>query len=209
MPAKNLSRIFDMDANGTVVLFHELWNDNYRLKSPLDFYHFPTSLLLGTLPAMVVMHTSLSHLFKKLIYYRNLPPFQHARNFHEDVCTFLSPPVHLDWELLYRGSNLTVGECWNRSTRLLAAYSILILIEHLVLMVPLILFGSAIVARNSFLSINFPPSAEEEISTHMVTVLLSVGIAGFTALPFFELFFAYVYFKKWHAWSRVLNSTVA
>ena len=213
MPVKNAAITFQIDVNGTQVLFRDLWEGEYRLRSSLDFYDYPTSLMCLTLPLMVAVHLFVSQIFKRVLYYRGISSCESMLG-QLDMCTIVSPPIHLDWERLYRcngssGANLSVvsvSECWKRSMLLLVAYNVLLLMEHLLLLAPLIKLREAIATRNNFLMRDFPATADERMSTHMVTMLLSVAVASFIVLPFATFGLAYVYFKKWHAWSRILKS---
>ena len=129
----------------------------------------------------------------------------------DDLCTFLCPPIHLDWEMIYRIAKLTgisIKECWVRSKKLLYAYNVLFFLEHLILMIPLMVLKVSIDERNDLLMKDFPPNADEQLSTEITSKLLTYGILGFTALPFVSFGLAYLYFKHGHAWSRILKANI-
>ena len=71
----------------------------------------------------------------------------------DDLCTWLCPPVHLDWELIYRKgrkTGISIKECWIRSKKLLAAYNILLFLEHVIMLVPMVTLKFALDERNVF-----------------------------------------------------------
>ena len=122
-----------------------------------------------------------------------------------DLYTFLCPPVHLDWELIYRLSEgtVTIKECWRRSKIIMIAFNLILLIQNIILLVPMMKLKLAIDARNGFLENDFPPNADEQFSTQMVDSLLFYSLGGFAILPVISCLLTWLYFRKYHAWSRL------
>ena len=202
-------------------------------KGAEDLYQFPKAAMVCAFPLLLLTHLILSFLFCKAIYF-GFDSFNErermlnllissssgltvnkglgwSKRILENLNTLLCPPIHWDWEVLHRlkgGPSLSISECWKRSKRLLVAFNVLIFVEHLLLMVPLVVLKVAIDERNELLSKDFPQNSDEVLSTDRVNLLLHLGLCGFTALPLVSLLLAYIYFRKWHMWSRVLNSSV-
>ena len=178
------------------------WNLHYKLDKPEDFYYFPKEAVYCIMILTPILHMMLSMLLQRKIYYRGASSPQVM----EGICTLVCPPVHLDWELLFRlkGGD-TISDCWKRSKYLFLAYNILLLIEHLVLLMPIMVLKLAIDKRNDNLAQYFPQTVDEELSTLRVNSLFYGGLAGFTILPIISCGLAYAYFTRKHAWSRILN----
>ena len=202
--------IFDFQNNGTPIFAYYKWKEHYQQKEVLD--QFPKQLLFLPLLLIIIIHFPLSKLFQK-IYFKSIPhpqvPFSMA--IIDDLGTFLCTPLHLDWEVLYRrgrSTGISVKECWVRSKKLLHAYNLLLFLEHLILMIPLMILKISIDERNGLLMKDFPPNADEQISTETTSNLLTCGIFGFAALPFVSFGFAYLYFMHGHAYSRILRANI-
>ena len=73
------------------------------------------------------------------------------------------------------------------------------------MLTPLMVLKTAIDRRNTHLELNFPPLEEEMHSTYVVNSLLISGFVGLPLLSAASLFLAYIYYLKWHAWSRILR----
>ena len=119
-------------------------------------------------------------------------------------------PVHFDWEHLYRlnEGNLSILECWKRSKYLLLGYNILFFLEHMVLFVPMVLLKIAIVQRNQLLERDFPLTEDELHSTQVVDSHFFSACVLFFVSPFLCYFLSYIYWRKKHAWSRILDSAI-
>ena len=89
---------------------------------------------------------------------------------------------------------------------MIIAYNILLCTEHLILMIPLLSLKMDLDQRNDYLAKDYPPIADEQLSTYIATSLLYYSITGFIALPFVSFLLSYVYFMKAHAWSRILQT---
>ena len=211
--SEDLSPVFEIDSNGTVMYVDDKWRDNYQISKIQDLYdHFPTFLLICTLPIMIVIHFAISFLLHK-IYFKGIKGQKNTflKRIQDDLCTLLCPPVHLDWELIYREgrkTGISIKECWIRSMKVFAAYNILLFLEHVIMLVPLVTLKIALDERNSKLEKDFPPLNDELFSTYITNCLIYGGFASFALVPFISYFLAYLYFVKWHAWSRVLRSHI-
>ena len=158
------------------------------------------------------MHVSLSRSFKKR-FFKNIPcpKVSFIKGVIDDLSTFLCPPIYLDWDLIYclgKSTGISIKECWVRSMKLFAAYNLLFFLEHLILMVPLITLKVSIDERNSLLMRDFPPNADEELSTQITSSLLIYGLLEFASLPFVSFALVYLYFTRGHAWSRILRTNI-
>ena len=204
------SPVFDVYANGTKISFKDIWEKQYKLDDHPK--HFTEYLLAVIFLIILVIHSLSSQIFKK-VYFKGIPcpkvPFVCA--ILDDLSSLLCPPLHFDWELIHRYGKLTgisINECWSRSKRVLVAYNILLFLEHILLMIPIMTLKFAIDQRNSFLMKDFPPNADEQLSTDIITSLIIYGLLGFSVLPFISFTLAYLYFKWGHAWSRILREHI-
>ena len=73
------------------------------------------------------------------------------------------------------------------------------------MLIPLANLRVTIQMRNNFLGSEFPLIPEEKQSTIVVNWLLFTGLAGFVVQSISSLILFYVYVKKGHPWSRILN----
>ena len=80
------------------------------------------------------------------------------------------------------------------------------LLENLAMLTPLLALRSAIEKRNAHLAPNFPLLEDERHSTDVVNYLLISGFVGLPLISAASLFLAYIYYVKWHAWSRILRT---
>ena len=207
--------VFDIDPNGTVTWFNELWNDEYKFESIEQFYEFPPNLLIIPLIIVIVLHPILSHLLHNELYYKGIerPNLNWITSFQHSIRTIISPPLQKDWELIYRlyklaGRELSFQSSWRRSKLLLLALHALMLFEHMIMLVPLLALRLAIDRRNTHLATNFPVLDDEKYSTNVVNYLILSGLVGFPVLSATSLLLAYIYFVKWHPWSRQLTRKI-
>ena len=212
-PQKADHVVFDIGPNGTAIWFNKLWNDEYKFDSLEQFYDFSPNLLIIPLIIVLIIHPILSHLIHSEIYYKGIEPGNKKwiTKVHHSLHTIISPPLDKDWELIYRliklnGIETSVQKCWRRSKLLLLSLQGLMLFEHVVMLVPLLALRSAIQKRNTDLVSNFSLLEDEKYSTDIVNYLLLSGFVGFPLLSATSLLLAYVYFVKWHAWTRKLCS---
>ena len=214
--------VFDIE-NGNVKFFGQLWNNHVTLgetcsdigeigRSHQDCYHIPKELIVSTVPILLILHLILGLIFFQALFFgsHKLREVSWYKRFSQILHTLLCPPVHWDWDVLhrFRGGSLSVSECWSRSKKLLIAFNLLLLVEHILLMVPLMVLKGAIDKRNTLLSKDFPLTSDELYSTQRVNLILFCGVLGFVLLPIVSLLLAYIYFRKFHLWSRILSSHV-
>ena len=207
-----LHPVFEINSNGQDIYDWDLWRENYKISRAEDIFNIPYYLLICTLLLVVVVHLAISQLFKKL-YFKGIKgtKINFPKNIIDDLSTLLSPPLHLDWELIYRqggGTGISIRECWIRSKRLLLAYNILLFFEHVIMLVPMVVLKIALDERNALLEKDFPPIGDELLSTKITNCLICSGFAVFMILPVISYLLSYLYFIKWHAWSRVLRSQI-
>jgi hypothetical protein len=126
----------------------------------------------------------------------------------QSLYALMSPPLYIDWEKIHRDSNglITVKESWKKSKKLLIFHIAVYFVEHIMLCIPLVLFKDVIEKRNTELANFFPPVKDEMYSTHVVNVLIAVGILVAFVLPPIQYGLSHLYFKKGHPWSRILNA---
>ena len=194
------------------------WNTKYKFEiETIDqFYGFP-KVLIGCIPPIMVMaHITLSHLFRGQIFFKGIVETNRNRMniIVEGLYTIVCPPVHFDWELIYhhfggKWGITSVKACWKRSCKLMLAFHLLHLLEHIILLVPLMALKTAIEGRNRNLEDNFfPPTADEKYSTQVVDSVLFWSISGFPLVTISSIFLLYMYFTKAHPWSRILIKKV-
>ena len=219
LPASKHETIFDI-ANGSVTIFHDLWDDKYKLSGPDEFYHVDRKMLAFGLPVIMALYLAVSWMLQGKLYYKGAVVSSKGwtKAFLEQLSFLVCPPVHLDWELLCRldcndenierklTGHSSIADYWSRSKAISVAFHVLSLIEHFVLMVPIMKLKLAIDERNAHLAGDFPLTSDEERSTEVVNFLFYFGICGFALLPLVSLLFVFAYNKKGHAWSRILQS---
>ena len=76
------------------------------------------------------------------------------------------------------------------------------------MLVPLVTLKIALDERNALLEKDFAAVGDELLSTQITNSLIYGGFAFFALLPCLSYLLAYLYFIKWHAWSRVLRSQI-
>ena len=82
--------IVDIFTNGTVVKFGDKWEE-YRLKSPEQFYHFPSAIVVATLPTLMIVHLCLSWLLREKLYYKGVKFVSLGRKILEGLYTWVCP----------------------------------------------------------------------------------------------------------------------
>ena len=205
-----LTPVFDINPIGNETSFNGIWESKYKLEENIK--SFPQFLLPVLCLLALLMHLMLSQLLKKM-YFKGIPrPKVHFVNFlSSDLCTLLCPPLDFDWELIHRcgkSTGISIDKCWNRSKKIMVAYNLLLFLENLILLIPMLTLKCTIDERNSFLMKDFPPTADEQLSTDITSSLVLYSLLGFSALPFISFTLAYLYFKWGHAWSRILREHI-
>ena len=101
----------DHSANSSAIGFAEIW-EPLKINDITDFLDMPVSVVSIILIIMVLFHIFASSLTQKMILRRPLG----AELFFQGLHSFISPPLHLDWELLFRQDSdaTSVLNCWKR-----------------------------------------------------------------------------------------------
>jgi hypothetical protein len=193
--------LLDYMDNNKPIFFNESWQ-RFQIK---EKFHFQSTLFL------FLCFTITFHLVAGFIIQLKANSQSKDRTpdkMFQTLYTFLSPPIFLDWENIYRDGkgSITIKESWKKSQKLLLLHILMHFIEHIVLSIPLIFFKKTIQERNKQLSDLFPPLNDELYSTFIVNMLLGVGIAVAFVLPPIQYGLARLYFVKGHPWSRLLNA---
>ena len=113
LPVNDVKRriIFDFSSNGSAISFQEAWRP-VRIKHISEFLDIPIWAVLLIISIACIFHIFGSTLIIKS---RSRTNFN-AKLVMEGLHSFIAPPLHFDWEYLYRSSSykLTVLESWRR-----------------------------------------------------------------------------------------------
>ena len=111
IPVQDGQRIFDVSLDGVQLNFSNAW-EPYKIKDISYFPDMTVSAVSALLVSMVLFHTFVSILILKLLLRK---PFG-TELFIQAIHSFLTPPLHLDWELLYRRDTKinNVVESWKK-----------------------------------------------------------------------------------------------
>ena len=186
-----------------------VWNRKYKFEADQieQFYDFPKALVGCLIPLLAAVHIVLSKLLIEKLFYKGIDRKSGwVMDVIEGLYTLVCPPVHLDWELIHRlNRNTPIEECWKRSRLLMNALHMLHLLEHIVLLTPLIALKVALDHRNRILAVKFSPTEDEQYSCQVVDTILFWAIFGFPFVTLCTMCLALTYFTKGHAWSRLLK----
>ena len=109
--------IFDFSEHGSPISFNDAWNP-FKLQHVAEFFPLPIEIVFLLISAIFLLHIFVSTCLQKLTVEKVA-----ERSFIsidglviQAVNSFLSPPLHLDWEFYYRlsGGHQSVGKCWRR-----------------------------------------------------------------------------------------------
>ena len=195
--------VYDIAADGRFVTLQEAWGE-FRYADMSEMFAssgLPTQWLLPAISAtIVVVHLTASAVIPKAfgLYCGN------ASVLHAFVC----PPVFLDWDDKYRRGGETVKSCWRSSYRALAAFILLFASEHIALCAPLAILKHIAHQRSEAMKeADFPLLASEQASMEVIDRLLYGSLVAFSAVvPALQMGLALLYYKRFHAWSRVLSA---
>ena len=111
LPVKDGHRIFDVALDGLHLNFSAAW-EPFEIEDISSFPDMPVTAVSAVLVSMVLFHTFVSILILKLLLRK---PFS-SELLNQAIHSFLTPPLHLDWELLYKQAtkNKTVVESWKK-----------------------------------------------------------------------------------------------
>ncbi len=126
--------------------------------------------------------------------------------------TFISPPLFLDWEYIYRkaAERLSIQQSVAKANIILYACLAAIAMEHCVFCLPMAYLKFIASQRvDRLLEDDFPLLAEEEYSLFVIDLLLFGSLAAFTiCIPGLQLILVYVYFWYGHPWSELYDKPV-
>ena len=196
----------DVLQNDTIVTVKEAW-EKLKIGQLSEFVPVPHILPFALISVVVAVHLAAGCCL--------LAPLQRSesrlRLFLQSVFTLVCPPVFADWEEFQRhapGSDIL--SCWKKSQSLRRAFVALAAVENLLLLAPILSLKLAVDKRNALLEREgFPPIPMELHSTQVVNALLFSGLGLFLVVPFLQALLADAYYKRGHAWSRILNEHLA
>ena len=105
-------KVFDNYENGSEITFHEAWSP-FKIENQASFLSFPSDAALAMIPVILISHIFLSALILKLSMNGQASITQLVL---QGLHTFISPPLHFDWEFYYRlkCGNTSVRDSWKR-----------------------------------------------------------------------------------------------
>ena len=191
--------------------YRQLWEEQYRFNETLyeDFFTMHSHATLAIITGIVILHLFTSFVFMRHLYRKSGDGI--VRQFMRGIPTFVNPPLFCDWEEFYRLShfNTSISESWNQSKKLFVMFQGLFMVEHAVMLTPMIWLRLCIQRRSAFLEKGpFKEVPDELLSTYNVNLLLIIGVAATIFVPLFQAALAYAYFKFGHPWARVLRAQV-
>ena len=89
--------VFDIHPEDSVTTLHDKWNDGFRLKSGGDFIPIHSSIVLGTIVVLYVVHLLISWALIKKLYYNARVGW--TKKLLESLWTVVCTPIDLDWDL--------------------------------------------------------------------------------------------------------------
>ena len=90
-----------------------------------------------------------------------------------------------------------------------AKFQLLFMVEHSLLLMPMIWLRVCIQRRSAFLETGpFKEVSTELLSTYNVNLLLIIGGVATISVPLLQAALAYAYFRFGHPWARVLRAQV-
>ena len=101
-----------------------------------------------------------------------------VRQFMRGIHTYCNVPLFCDWEEFYRKSDFEtpIPVCWLESKMLFAKLQFLFLIEHALMMIPMIWLKLAVDKRHTILDEGpFKPIHDEVLSKQRVDLLIGLG----------------------------------
>ena len=117
LPVGNM--IFDYSENGSAITFEEAWGQ-FKLNDSTQFFSMPIFLVVPMSLCIFVFHAIASAFLHKLARVMSEngghKPGLNFNYIIEGLQSFLTPPLHLDWEEYFRNSNckLPIKSCWKR-----------------------------------------------------------------------------------------------
>ena len=104
-------RTFDIPLDGVHLNFSAAW-EPFKIEDISYFPDMPVSAVSAVLASMVLFHTFVSILILNLLLRKPLS----TELFVQAIHSYLTQPLHLDWELFYRQDtkNKTVLDSWKK-----------------------------------------------------------------------------------------------
>jgi hypothetical protein len=193
--------LFNYSKNNTAIVFGKAW-EKYRIN---NIFKFSTSFCILFI-TLILLHVVIGYILQPK--QTSQSKEKSVNDIFQEIYALLCPPMFLDWEVIHRGSGglVTVPKSWRMSQKLLIYHIVMHLVEHVLLLIPLMLLKRAIAVRNELLTELFPPLNDELYSTYIVNVLIAVGLSVAFLLPPIQYGLAHLYFYKGHPWSRILKA---
>ena len=124
-------------------------------------------------------------------------------NLKQALWSFLSPPLFLDWDFLYRQEEfeMSILDCWRRTRNSFLIHNLLTLVGNLALGIPVYILAYYKFQNPHFFETDdfFQFPIYSTLCTTipaLVSQLLLIGMG-------------FLYFKKFHPWARILNAELA
>ena len=193
----------------TFQTYFDLWMDDYRIKDFSQFSSMTSNVVRGIATVIVILHLITSFLLLRPIYHQSGDGL--VRQFLKAVHTFINPPLFCDWEEIYRHSNykILIKDAWYKFINIYAKFQALFVVEHLLLLIPMIWLKIDVERRNAVLNGSiFKVVPDEKLSTYKVNVLLALGFLVTFLAPLLQAGLAYAYFQFGHPWSRVWKTNI-
>ena len=108
---KDGSRVFDVKPDGFALTFSDAWKP-LKIKDISYFLDVPVTVVAAVFITMLFFHIFVSSLTLRMIFKQQIKAELVCQGFHTLIC----PPLHYDWEKLYRmgEENTSVIYCWKR-----------------------------------------------------------------------------------------------
>ena len=202
------SIIYEPESNTS---YFQLWEDKYRfhVRHYNEFLTMPSNVTIGISMGIIVLHLVASFMLVRPLYRKSGDGI--VRQFMRGIYTFVNPPLFCDWEELYRLSDYktSIPESWNQSKKLFSMFQVLFMVEHTLLLIPMIWLRVCIKKRSAFLEEGpFKEVPDELLSTNNVNILLTIGVVATFGAPLLQAALAYAYFRFGHPWARILKAEV-
>ena len=135
--------------------------------------------------AVVLVHILISYLIQKWLLNGK------KSNLKQALWSFLSPPLFLDWDFLYRQEDfeMPIIECWRRTRNSFLLHNFTTLVGNLALGIPLYIWTKSVDYDATILTLS-------TVITSIVSQAILLGLG-------------FLYFRKKHPWARILNVELA
>ena len=152
--------------------------------------------------------------------YKVLARLQLSRSkiFLHALWSLLVPPLYSEWDEQYRRSNyrLSISECWSKTKFVIVTQNLITFLGNLMLSIPAIVYLSdpdliptSLVQTVESLEIDTFPLDQLTLSLKIYRVIPLLQLILVFVSPLIMMSLTFVYYKKFHPWSRVLNVEVS